>query len=282
MIMQNNPLVSVIIPAYNHELYIEEALQSVIDQTYPNIELIVINDGSTDKTAEIIQKFVDNHKDFNMQFINKKNEGVCETLNKGIEMSKGEYISFLASDDLWLPNKISVQVEYMERNRKTGMVFSDAMFILYNDRTDIKWSDYKPELKKYFKNGMVNDVDLYYLLLTRPLIPALTVLVRKSVINKVGLFDKNLVYEDNDMWLRIAREYPIAYIDIPLAYYRLHNTNVSNDASFMLKGMMQTVHKHFRMEPLKSRPIKRFIIFNTLVFNLAVNRFRKRFMFNKN
>jgi alpha-1,3-rhamnosyltransferase len=91
--MKNNPLVSVIIPAYNHEMYIEEALQSVINQTYKNIQFIVIDDGSTDRTAEIIEKFIKNNPDKNIQFIRKQNEGVCKTLNRGLALATGDYIA---------------------------------------------------------------------------------------------------------------------------------------------------------------------------------------------
>lgn len=272
--MKHNPLVSVIIPAYNHELYIEEALQSVVNQTYPNIELIVINDGSTDGTAGIIEKFIQVNNERNIQYVNKENEGVCKTLNKGLNMSTGDYVAFLASDDLWLPDRVSIQLEFMEQNQNIGMLFSDAWFLRFNSQTDIKWSDYKQGINNYFKNGIQN-TDMYMLLLTRAIIPALTVLIKKQVLDKVGFFDENLVYEDDDMWLRIAREYPIAYIDMPLALYRLHDSNISNNTRFMIKGMVQTLKKHLRMKPLKQKPIKGFVIITRLAFNIAINRIIK-------
>jgi alpha-1,3-rhamnosyltransferase len=278
--MQDNPLVSVIIPAYNHELYIEEALQSVVDQTYPNIELIVINDGSTDGTAKVITDFISRHQNHNIQFINKQNEGVCKTLNKGLEMSTGEYVAFLASDDLWLSDRVSIQVRFLEKNENIGMVFSDAWFLRFNTKTDIRWSDYKPGINNYFKNSIQN-TDMYRVLLTQMIIPALTVMIRKQVLNEVGFFDENLVYEDDDMWLRIALKYPIAYIDIPLALYRIHDSNISSNTRFMVKGMIQTIRKHLRMEPLKNQPLIRVVIINQLAFNLISNRIKKLFKIRK-
>lgn len=273
--MQDNPLVSVIIPAYNHELYIEEALQSVIDQTYPNIELIVINDGSTDGTAKVITDFISRHQNHNIQFINKQNEGVCKTLNKGLEMSTGEYVAFLASDDLWLSDRVSIQVRFLEKNENIGMVFSDAWFLRFTTKTDIKWSNYKPGISSYFKNGIQNE-DMYILLLTHAIIPALTVMIRKQILKEVGFFDENLVYEDYDMWLRIAMQYPLGYINQPLAFYRMHGTNISNNTGFMIRGMFQTIRKHFGINPLKHKPIKKIMIISLLIYNLCVNRFKKR------
>lgn len=275
--MKNSPLVSVIIPAYNHELYIEEALQSVIDQTYKNIEFIIINDGSTDRTAERIEKFIKINQDKNIQFVNKQNEGVCKTMNKGLAMATGDYVAFLASDDLWLPDRISIQLEFMEKNKNIGMVFSDAWFFRFNTKTNIKWSDYKTGIRKYFKNGIQN-IDMYTLLLTKPMIPALTVMIRKNVLDVVGFFDANLVAEDDEMWLRIAREYPIAYVDVPLALYRMHDGNSSSNTRLGIKCMVQTISKHLRMEPLNNQPIMCFAIVNRLAFNLLVNRFRKMFI----
>lgn len=274
--MGNSPLVSVIIPAYNHELYIEEALQSVVNQTYSNIELIVINDGSKDRTAEIIEKFIQSNKNANIQFINKQNEGVCKTLNKGLEIATGEYIALLASDDVWLTDRVTIQLEFMENNKNVGMVFSDAWFLRFNNKTDIKWSDYKPGINRYFKNGIQN-TDMYRLLLTQPVIPALTVMLRKHVLNEIGFFDENLVYEDDDMWLRIAQQYPIGYVNIPLALYRLHSSNISNNTWFMIKGMVQTIRKHLRIEPLKNQPIVKFLIVSRLFLNIIINRLKKLF-----
>ena len=201
--MKNGPLVSVIIPAYNLNMYIEEALKSVINQAYDNIELIVIDDGSTDCTPAIIENYIKNNPDKNIRFIRKENEGVCKTMNLGLSMAAGEYIAFLASDDLWLEDRLSRQLEFMEKNLNVGMVFSDAWFLQHHTKTDIKWSDYKPEIRKYFKNCIQN-TNIYTLLLTQAIIPALTVMIRRNVFTEVGFFDENLIYEDDDMWLRIA------------------------------------------------------------------------------
>lgn len=273
--MKYDPLVSVIMPAFNHELYIAEALQSIGNQTHKNIELIVINDGSTDGTAEIIEEYIKKNSGKNIKYLNKRNEGVCKTLNKGLEMSTGDYIAFLGSDDLWLPDRLAIQLEFMENNKNIGMVFADTWFLDFSKKTNSKWSDYKPRIKNYFKNGIQN-VDLYALFLTQPLVPALTVLIRRQVLLEVGFFDEDLVYEDHDLWLRIALKYPLGYIDQPLAFYRIHGANISNDTGFMLRGMFQTVKKHLGMGAFKNKTMKKMKVICLLAFNLLVNRLKKR------
>lgn len=268
------PLVSVIIPAYNHELYIEEALQSVINQTYKNIELIVINDGSTDGTAEIIEKFIKINQDKNIRFVNKQNEGVCKTMNMGLAMSMGDYIALLASDDKWIENKIELQIAFMENNKNIGLVCSDAYLTKFNMDTNLKYSDYKVGMDQYFKRGIQN-CNMHEVLLARPFIASITVMLRRKTFNEVGFFDEKLRGEDTDMWLRVARKYPIGYINQPLVYYRMHGTNVSNNMSLIIRGLFEIYKKHFSEEPLRNAPFKKIKILFSLFVNLTITRFKR-------
>jgi alpha-1,3-rhamnosyltransferase len=274
--------VSVIIPAYNHERYIEEALQSVIKQTYKNIELIVINDGSTDETGTVITKFIKKYKNFNIEYINKPNEGVCRTLNKGLKLAKGKYVAILASDDMWASERIEKQLQLMEANANIGLVFSDHYFVRYNEITNIKATDYKPNIKKCFVNNIQN-VNIYEKLLTENIIPAVTVLIRKECFDKIGGFDNNFKAEDYDMWLRISKEYPIAFIDEPLAYYRIHDSNVSTDANIFdtIKTVRKMIKKQYNDRPLKHQYIKKSYLFIRLCYTLIRNRFLRTLLLKR-
>ena len=265
-------------PAYNHELYIKEALQSIINQTYKNIEFIIINDGSTDRTAEIIEIFIKNNQDKNIHFVNKQNEGVCKTMNMGLTIATGDYIAFLASDDKWIENKIEVQVDFMERNKSLGLVCSDAYFTKSNLDTNIKWSYYKKGIDHHFKKGIQN-CNMYEVLLSRPLICAATVMLKQEIFKEVDYFDEQLPGEDTDMWLRIALKYPIGYVDQPLAYYRMHGANISNNIIFLIRGLYMIVRKHFKEEPLRHAPFKKIAILKTLFVNLILTKI-KRFLIN--
>lgn len=109
------PLVTVIVPAYNHENYIEDCLKSIVTQSYDNMQIIVFNDGSKDKTDFVIEKIIEENKR-KIEYVSKENEGLCKTLNKGLAMAKKEYVLTIASDDIWLPNKIKEQVNFFEVN----------------------------------------------------------------------------------------------------------------------------------------------------------------------
>lgn len=264
------PLVTVIIPAYNHEKYIEECLESVINQTYPNLEIIVINDGSKDNTDSIIRRFVA-LKSRNITYLSKENEGLCKTLNIGLEMTHGKYVSFIASDDAWLPSRIEEGVLFLESNRNIGMVFSDAFFTNFNEKSALKYSEYKPKIKKLFKNSIQNS-NIYEAMLVENIVLALTVLIRKECIDNVGIFDESLEFEDYDMWLRVTSKYPIAYIDKPLAFYRIHDSNISNSSKIMLKGALQSIRKQYRTGPVVMKKSKLALLIVKFVLTAIKNR----------
>lgn len=177
---------------------------------------------------------------------------------------------------MWLPNKIQQQVDFLESNRNVGLIYSDAYFLKWEIKTDMKYSDYKPKLKKIFKNSIQN-INMYEHLMTENLVIALTTMVRKECFDKVGYFDEKLKYEDYDMWLRIAKIYPIAYIDAPLAYYRIHDTNISNNMTFMITGTLQTILKQIREEPLKSKPFKSIFLLVVFFMTILKNKINKFF-----
>jgi len=270
----NKPLVSVIIPAYNHELYVGETLQSVVGQTYPNIEIIIINDGSTDKTGEIIKSYLYKNRHLNINFFEKDNEGISKTLNKGLSMANGEYIAVIASDDLWHSQKIEKQVCLMENNKNIGLVFSDATFI-EKDKLTNKYTNYKPFIPKLFKNNIQN-TNIYETLLKGNIIPALTVMVRKKCFDDVGVFDENLRGEDHDMWLRITQKYPVGFIDEPLAYYRMHSSNASKkDTLSFVWCAIVTINKQLKQNDLKNKTIKKVVILIKFFFELFKNQIKK-------
>lgn len=274
----NNPLVSVIIPAYNHEKYIIDCLKSVINQTYSNIEIIVINDGSTDSTERVIIEFINNN-DIDINFISKKNEGICKTLNNGLNLAKGKYISFLASDDMFAPQMIEKEVEFMENNKSIGLVYTDAYFINFNKITNKKYTDYKPIIKKCFKKGIQNK-DIYEVLLTGDIITALGTLIKKECFELLGPFDENFISEDYDMWFRITKEYPIGFIDEPLCYYRIHDTNISNSNLFhSLIEVIKILLKQLNESHIKNNPIKKFLILIKFLYIILKNRINKKFLF---
>ncbi len=234
------PLVSIVIPAYNHEAYVNDTLESIASQTYPNIQLVIIDDGSSDRTVEIIKNFLQRHPIHFTHpfFISRPNRGLANTLNECLEHTKGKYIYLIASDDIVLNDAIDTLVTTMEADPEVGMVCGDACFIdNYGQKITRKSQGvvHQTFVKFFTRNrrfyslpfDLDNDFGSYESLLGGNYIP-IGPLIRKNIYTKIGSYDTNLIYEDYDCWLRIARCYPIKFVNKVLTQYRTHDTNINH------------------------------------------------------
>ncbi|MEI6145322.1 MAG: glycosyltransferase [Methylococcales bacterium] len=211
----SNPLISIIIPVYNGERYLTEAIESALAQSYKHFELLIINDGSTDNSAAIIKPFL---KDLRVIYIEQKNAGVAAARNAAIKQAKGKYIGFLDQDDLWLSNKLEVQVAALELNANVFFVHSR------HDVIDAEGNNIDYDLITRVSGYCFEE------LFKKNRIAVLTVLIRKTIFEEIGLFNEQLSgVDDYDMWLRITLKYPIKYIDLSLACYRFHDNNISKN-----------------------------------------------------
>ena len=211
------PKVSVIIPAYNCERFIGETIKSVLSQTYQDFEVLVIDDGSEDKTQEIVKGI----NDPKIVYIHhEENSGVSVARNNAITKSRGEYIALLDHDDLWLPEKLERQVPILESDPKVGLVYSDCYIIDLNGHIlGRNFQDHHPHRGEVFPDLFLDNF-----------IPCLTVLIRKDALDRVGLFNPEFsIAEEYDLFLRIAEVYKVDFVDLPLAKYRLHETNFSKN-----------------------------------------------------
>ena len=186
--METTPLVSIISPTYNHEKYLTDCIESVLAQTYPNWEMIILNDGSTDRTAEIAAAYRDT--DRRIRLISQENVGIfrlSETYNKGVEISRGEYLAILEGDDCWTPDKLEKQVAYMQKDPEAVVCWSMARCV-NADQTVVYYTSpdpVAPDANLYFNDpvGSIMNIFLY-----RNCIPALTILIRKEALMKTGGF----------------------------------------------------------------------------------------------
>jgi len=192
-------LVSVIIPTFDRAWVLKTAIDSVLAQTYTPIEIIVINDGSTDNTLDILAGYGNK-----IQVLSQENRGVSAARNLGIKHSKGLYIALLDSDDAWTPDKISCQVSFFEKHPETLICQTEEIWIRKGRRVNPKVKHKKP-------SGMIFEPSLYLCLVS----PS-AVMIHKKLFALKGGFDENFpVCEDYDLWLRIAADYPIFLIDKP-------------------------------------------------------------------
>ena len=186
-----NPLISIISPTYNHEKYISECIESVLNQTYKNWEMVVIDDGSSDQTASIVEQYAQN--DTRIKFYKQSNVGIFElskTYNKALQYSKGDYIAILEGDDIWVDNKLELQVEAMEDDKSLVLCWGRTE-VINSDRTTIY--SVKPELDSgnnmYFDNDPTGSI--LNLFLFDNCIPALTILIRRTHLIEIGGFIQN-------------------------------------------------------------------------------------------
>ncbi|MCZ7384118.1 MAG: glycosyltransferase [Candidatus Methanoperedens sp.] len=218
------PTVSVIIPTYNRANYLKKSLQSAISQTVRDIEIIIINNYSTDNTLEVISSFNDQR----IKIINFKNGGViAKSRNQGMIQSTGRYIAFLDDDDLWCPDKLELQIDYLESHPEFGAVYSNAIII-----------DEKDNRKGFLINrGQAKEGQVFQYLLGGNFITILTVLMRRELLESVGLFNEEpslIAVEDYEYWMRTSFKFGFGYIGKPLALYRIHSTSVSKRNSVAL------------------------------------------------
>lgn len=206
--------VSVIIPTYNRPKWLPETIESVFAQTYPHIELIVVNDGSTDNTEAIIEPYRDR-----ITYISKENGGPGSAVNAGIKASTGKYIARVDDDDLFLPEKVELQVNMFQQRPELGLIGTDHYII--NSEGNITRTAEVPDFSRH---------GIFLTLLRNCIFSQPTVMVRKECHEKIGLY-KNTYAQDYDMWIRIARRYPVGVIHKPLAMYREHGSNRSGLSS---------------------------------------------------
>jgi glycosyltransferase involved in cell wall biosynthesis len=232
--MEKKPTISVILPTYNSARTIGESIDSVLKQTYPDFELIVVDDGSTDNTKKIVYGYTDRR----IIYIYQSNQERSAARNKGIAHARGKYIAFIDSDDIWIDDKLAKQFPVLEADKELGLVYSDLYH--FDDETGENLFVFSNIIKLY--RGKIK----LHLLLKNCFIQSPTPLVRREVINVVGPFDPSLVFgEDWDLWLRIAAKYPIDYIDEPLARVRVHKNvgSLTKPSSTVYKNTLILLEK---------------------------------------
>jgi glycosyltransferase involved in cell wall biosynthesis len=218
------PKVSVIITTYNYGQYIIEAIRSVLNQTFEDFEVIIVDDGSSDKTYEIVSHMMDER----IEYLYQENRGVSYARNAGLDVSRGQYICFLDADDLWLPWKLAVQIKTIEAYPLAGIIYAD-MFLINVDGSKILGL-FLSQTKREPPHGKVLDklVDRFFGY------PS-TLMIKREVFDKVGKFDETLKNcQDYDWLLRAAGQFEFEVVTLPLTKYRIHAGQLSRNKASVL------------------------------------------------
>jgi glycosyltransferase involved in cell wall biosynthesis len=206
-------LVSVVIACYNGQSYVQAAVGSVLAQTYRDLELIVVDDGSTDDSVSLVAAV----SDARVSVVAQVNSGVAAARNRGAAAARGEYLAFLDQDDLWLPDKLRLQLERFRTCPEAGLVYSDCLLIA-EDGTGIgRWSQRYRLLRGRIFEGLI----------VESVVPISTIMLRRALFEQVGGFRSYRYVEDLDLILRVAEHHAIEVVDVPMAKYRLHAESTS-------------------------------------------------------
>lgn len=224
-------LVSVIVPVYNRDKYVAQTIDSILAQSYPGIEVVLINDGSTDSSLDILRSYEQRYPE-KVIVIDQQNQGQIAARNHGIMKSRGQFIAFLDSDDLWYPNKLALQLPLFKDN--VGLVYTAVEHIdqhgtvIHTELCDESLTD-----------------DIYMHLLVHNRMTGGSVVVTRAALEQVGLFDPAFKAAENwDLWLRICRQYRAALVNQVLVKYRIHPENMSSNQMLMLQAKEKIIQKH--------------------------------------
>ena len=241
--MNISPLVSIIIPTYNRAALLKKALASARKQTYPNTEIIVVNDGSTDNTDEVLAPYMDD-----IIYIKQENQGLPTTKNVGLSRASGEFIAILDDDDLFLPEKIERQVEKFRKNPDIGICATDAYYIDADDKI----------IGTYTTPTMTRQTQVLKLL-RRCILVQSSVMVHRKCHDKLGTY-KPILSSDYDFFLRVAPYYKISVVKEPRTMYRRHGNQLTSEKYWdtLLKECKEII-----LDFIEETPIERIVPFGS-------------------
>lgn len=241
------PLVSVIMAVYNGAAYLAEAIESALNQTYSNIELIIVNDCSSDESVSIVTRYLSDGRITLLH--NERNSGVAASRNRALEHAKGEYITFLDQDDIWLPRKLEIQVSVIQANPGIGLLHAGyaridpngALLPAYRELPAERFSD---------PDATVDVRDVFAEIFVTNDIQPLTTMIPREVMEVVGPFDAELPgVDDYELWLRIALRYPVGHIQTIVGYWRAHPGQQSNQGYRMLMIRLKALDQILNQYP---------------------------------
>jgi glycosyltransferase involved in cell wall biosynthesis len=245
------PLVSAIVPLYNSERFLAQALDSALAQTFKDLEVIVVDDGSTDGGPALADRYAERHPGV-VRVIHQANQGLCNARNAALAVARGEYLALLDADDVWLPHHLADCIAEFERHPDVALVHADIDHI---DGDGCSLGHSERHWDRYDSDAFVA------LFLRREHVLCPTAVFRRQAVERVGNFDmqfNRLGCEDRDLWLRISANSQVTYLDDVHAHYRRHPTSMSTNFDRMLKARIKLVDKFGatgRGAPLRRRAL---------------------------
>ena len=263
--MNAYPLVSVIIPVYNREDYIVEAMDSVLAEQYPNLELILIDDGSTDRSREVIEAWIEQHQaQLPTYLYSRPNKGFIPTLNELITRANGQYIVFFGSDDRLANNGIIKRFEYLRANPSKLMVVGDCTLI-DGDSRQLHESAYV-DIGRVDKQTLLTDHGLKKFMILNGYVPGATLMADKRIYEEFGLYDESLHAEDWVFYIRVVAYNRLGFMDTVVSDYRKHDNNMCF-SNVQLTQAKEQLALSFKMIP-EFKGVYRLYLLQRIMFQL--------------
>ncbi len=254
------PLVSVLVASFNHERFVEQALDSVLGQSYRNLELIVVDDCSTDGSVDRIRRWIERTGQPTVLIVNEENRGICAVLNQLFERSSGQFCVLLDTDDWMEPDRIRHHVNHFESiDPDVAVVFSDAA---------VCTEDGRPVGESFLEQHLGDEptpdgAAVFDRLLMGNFIPTSAVTLRRSAISDVGGYDESLFYDDYDMWLRLSHCFTFSYSEGILANYRVVSSSMSHSNAWkpsMIRCTISILERWAAADDVRAIPSRRVAV----------------------
>jgi len=218
--------ISIVIPSFNQGVYIGETIKSILDQKEKDVEIIIVDNKSTDKTKEILEKYKNQIK-----IISEKDRGQTDAINKGMEMAKGDILAYLNSDDYYEPGSLKTVREFFRDNTEAKIIYGQGKLVDEKGRMIRMYKTEHPTLDSLFRECVISQP---------------TVFMRREVFEKIGEFDTNLNYAmDYDYWIRVGKKYRFHYIDRILASTRIHPKSKTAQSEKVFEGILKVLKKNY-------------------------------------
>ncbi len=258
--MGDEPLVSVLVASFNHERFIEQALDSVVSQSHRNLELIVVDDCSTDGSVDRIRRWIERTGQPTVLIVNEKNQGICAVLNQLFARSSGQFCVLLDSDDWIEPDRIQRHINHFESlNPDVALVFGDA---------SVRHEDGRPVGESFLGQTLGDEAipdgeEVFDRLLAGNFIPTSAVTLRRPAISDVGGYDESLSYDDYDMWLRLSHRFGVSYCEGVVANYRVVSSSMSHSIdwqSLMDRSTITILQQWAAVDDVRAVPSRRLAV----------------------
>lgn len=264
--MNKYPLISVLVPCYNHQYYIIDCLDSISNNKYSEKEIVIIDDGSTDSSVDKIRNWIKNNPAFPIKFIARENKGFCVTLNELIKSAAGEYIALVASDDLLTSNSLDVRISALLNNPLKLVVIGDAKVIDTNG--EVILDSAIEDLYYGKKENYLDDERLKYSVIHEWSIPGPVMMARKDLYDIIGPYPENLLAEDLNFYMHVISKNLLIFIDETVASYRVHDLNMCRNPKNLkriIASIIRAYMNNFQFFSFKYKVSIAFKIFKNVV-----------------